>query len=171
MVKVEWIHYYESPLGKIMLASDGEALNGLWFTGQKYFAATLEETHEEKKLAVFDLADTWLDTYFSGKAPDFMPPLAMKATPFRRAVWEIMLTIPFGRTLAYQEIANRIAKQRGISSMSAHAVGGAVAHNPISLMIPCHRVVGSNGSLTGYAGGLDKKEWLLAMERRGQEDQ
>lgn len=162
---MEYTHHYDSPLGGITLASDGEALTGLWFDGQKYFGEALEKEHEQKDLPVFELADKWLDIYFSGKAPDFTPPLSMKATPFRKAVWEILLTIPYGKTMTYGEIADRIAKQKGLPHMSAQAVGGAVGHNAISLIIPCHRVVGTNGSLTGYAGGIDKKRKLLIMER------
>lgn len=161
----KYTHHYNSPLGGITLASDGEALTGLWFDGQKYFCDTLSEHHEEKNLPVFDQADKWLDIYFSGKAPDFTPPLSMKTTPFRKAVWEIMLTIPYGQTMTYGEIAREMAKQKGIASMSAQAVGGAVGHNSISLIIPCHRVVGTNGSLTGYAGGIDKKIQLLQLEK------
>ena len=146
------------------MAGDGDALTGLWFDGQKYFAATLGREYEEKMLPVFEQADRWLDLYFSGSIPDFLPPLSIKTTEFRQAVWEILLTIPFGETRTYKEIARLVAKQKGLSQMSAQAVGGAVGHNPISLMIPCHRVIGADGSLTGYAGGLEKKIWLLSME-------
>lgn len=162
---MEYTHHYDSPLGGITLASDGEALTGLWFDGQKYFGEALGKEHEQRNLPVFELADKWLDIYFSGKAPDFTPPLSMKATPFRRAVWEILLTIPYGKIITYGEIADRIAKQKGLQHMSAQAVGGAVGHNAISLIIPCHRVVGTKGSLTGYAGGIDKKRKLLIMEK------
>ena len=161
---MEYTHHYDSPLGGITLASDGEALIGLWFDGQKYFADVLGVECEEKFLPIFEETDKWLDIYFSGKAPDFTPPLNMKTTDFRKAVWEIMLSIPFGRTMTYGQIAERIAKQKGVKRMSAQAVGGAVGHNSISLIIPCHRVVGTNGSLTGYAGGIDKKVRLLEME-------
>ena len=161
---MEYTHHYESPFGGITLASDGDALIGLWFDGQKYFADALEKEHEEKLLPIFETAVHWLDIYFSGKAPDFTPPLSMKTTEFRKAVWEIMLTIPYGQTMTYGEIAGRLAKEKGIARMSAQAVGGAVGHNSISLIIPCHRVVGTNGSLTGYAGGIDKKVKLLTME-------
>ena len=161
---MEYTHHYDSPLGGITLASDGEALTGLWFDGQKYFADCLADEHEERMLPVFEQTDRWLDIYFSGKAPDFTPPLNMKTTEFRKAVWEIMLAIPFGQTMTYGGIAEKIAEQRGIAGMSAQAVGGAVGHNSISLIIPCHRVVGSNGSLTGYAGGIDKKVKLLELE-------
>lgn len=162
---MDYIHYYNSPLGRIMLAADGQALTGLWFEGQKYFADKLDQNHEEKNLPVFERAEQWLAIYFSGKEPDFTPPLTMKGTSFQKEVWEALLAVPFGQTTTYAEIAKEMAKRRGRRSMSAQAVGNAVAHNPVSLIIPCHRVLGSDGSLTGYAGGLEKKEWLLAMER------
>ena len=166
---MEYTNEYISPLGKILLASDGHALTGLWFEGQKYFAAKLDPDHEEKKLPVFARTAEWLALYFDGEKPAFIPPLTLKGTPFQKEVWEILLKIPFGQTTTYAEIAAEIARRRGLASMSAQAVGSAVAHNPISLIIPCHRVVGSDGSLTGYAGGLEKKEWLLAMERQAPE--
>lgn len=162
---MDYIHHYDSPLGGITLASDGEALTGLWFDGQKYFGDTLVKTYEEKELHIFNLTVKWLDIYFRGNEPDFTPALAMNTTPFRKEVWEIMLSIPYGQTMTYGQIAEKIAKRRGISKMSAQAVGGAVGHNSISLIIPCHRVVGTNGSLTGYAGGIRRKEKLLEMEQ------
>ena len=161
---MEYTCHYDSPLGGITLSSDGEALTGLWFDGQKYFAAHLSSDHEEKALPIFEQTEHWLDIYFTGKAPDFTPPLHMRATPFQKAVWDILLTIPYGQTMTYGEIADRIAKQKGLPRMSAQAVGGAVGHNLISLIIPCHRVVGSDGSLTGYAGGIDRKMKLLTLE-------
>ncbi len=155
---------YSSPLGTITLAANGMQLVGLWFCGQKYFGGNgLPEQTEE--LPLFREAKRWLDSYFSGKEPNFLPPLSYDATPFRKAVYDIMLTIPYGKTMTYGEIAARIAVARGLPKMSAQAVGGAVGHNPISLMIPCHRVVGANGSLTGYAGGMERKLWLLRLER------
>lgn len=160
-----YTYRYKSPLGGITLSSGGKSLTGLWFDGQKYFGDTLSGERAEKALPIFDETVRWLDIYFSGNAPDFTPPLKMETTPFRKAVWEIMLEIPFGQTMTYGEIAGRIAKQRGLSKMSAQAVGGAVGHNSISLIIPCHRVVGANGSLTGYAGGIDKKVRLLTLEK------
>lgn len=163
---MEYTHHYNSPLGRIMLAADGQALTGLWFEGQKYFADKLDRNHEEKNLPVFEQTEQWLAIYFSGKEPDYMPPLSMKGTSFQKEVWEALLAVPFGQTTTYAEIAKGIAKRRGLASMSAQAVGNAVAHNPMSLIIPCHRVLGSDGSLTGYAGGLEKKKWLLAMERQ-----
>ena len=162
---MDYTHHYDSPLGGITLASDGEGIIGLWFDGQKYFADTLDSEHEEKALPIFVKADDWLDIYFSGKAPDFTPKLNMRTTAFRKSVWDIMLTIPYGQTMTYGQIAEIIAAQSGLQRMSAQAVGGAVGHNSISLIIPCHRVVGTNGSLIGYAGGIDKKVQLLRMEQ------
>lgn len=162
---MDYTWHYDSPLGGITLASDGEALIGLWFDGQKYFADTLDKEHQEKQLPVFDDTCRWLDIYFSGKNPDFTPKLNMRTTAFRKKAWEIMLAIPFGQTMTYGEIAARIAREKGQNRMSAQAVGGAVGHNSFSLIIPCHRVVGTNGSLTGYAGGIDRKIRLLQMEK------
>ncbi len=161
---MECTYHYDSPLGGITLSSDGEALTGLWFDGQKYFADCLDTEHQQAELPVFEDTKHWLDIYFSGREPDFTPALNMKTTPFRKAVWEVMLSIPYGQTMTYGEIAAEIARKRGLESMSAQAVGGAVGHNSISIIIPCHRVVGSGGSLTGYAGGLDKKLALLELE-------
>ena len=149
----------------ITLASDGDALTGLWFDGQKYFAGNIDDEIEEKDLPVFAQARQWLDIYFSGHDPGFIPALKLDSTPFRRVVWEILLTIPFGKTMTYGEIADCIAEMKGVRRMSAQAVGHAVGHNPISLIIPCHRVIGADGSMTGYAGGIDRKIKLLEMER------
>lgn len=161
---MQYTNHYDSPLGGITLGSNGEELIGLWFDEQKYFGDTLGRDREEKDLAVFRETKKWLDIYFSGKVPDFIPPLSMLCSDFRKSVWEVMLAIPYGQTMTYQEIAAEIAKTRGLKQMSAQAVGGAVGHNSISLIIPCHRVVGTNGSLTGYSGGIDKKIWLLEHE-------
>ena len=158
---MNYIHYYQSPLGEIILTSDGKSLTGLSYD----FPEMLLPYFIEKPLPIFSETDRWLDIYFSGKNPGFTPKLSLKVTGFRKMVWDILLTIPFGQTITYGEIASRIAKQRGIPRMSAQAVGGAVGHNPIALIIPCHRVVGANGSLTGYAGGIDKKEQLLRLEQ------
>ena len=152
---------YRSPLGSIILAGDGESLTGLWFAGQKY-APEISGT-AVSGLPVFVQTVRWLDTYFSGKAPDFTPPISLQTTPFRRTVCEIMLTIPYGQTVTYGGIAMMLAEQRGMQ-MSAQAVGGAVGHNPISIIIPCHRVLGSDGSLTGFSAGLDLKIRLLELE-------
>lgn len=160
-----YIYHYNSPLGGITLASNGAELTGLWFDGQKYYADTLAPQYEEKNLPIFRLASKWLDIYFGGNEPDFTPPLLMQTTEFRKSVWEVMLTIPYGKTMTYGEIADKIAARKGLVKMSAQAVGGAVGHNSISLIIPCHRVVGTGGSLTGYAGGIDKKIRLLKLEK------
>ena len=162
---MDFTTHYHSPLGGITMASDGEVLVGLWFDGQKYFADTLDKHHAERDdLPIFNETRHWLDTYFGGQAPSFTPKLCMRASDFRKRVWEILLTIPFGHTMTYGDIARQIARECGIPSMSTQAVGGAVGHNSISLIIPCHRVVGTSGSLTGYAGGIDKKQRLLQME-------
>lgn len=155
---------YESPLGGITMASDGKALVGLWFDGQKYFGSTLYAEHEQRWLHVFDQTRTWLDAYFAGRDPGFTPPLAFRGSDFRRAVWQVLLTIPYGRTMTYGQIAETLAQKHGLTRTSARAVGGAVGHNPISLIVPCHRVVGANGNLTGYAGGVWRKERLLELE-------
>ncbi len=158
---MEYTHRYLSPLGGIVLASDGEALIGLWFEGQRYFGAGLNGEHTEKLLPVFDQADQWLDVYFSGREPDFTPSLRPRGTIFQEAVWRRLTAIPYGHTVSYGEITASL----GLPPGSARAVGSAVGRNPISLIIPCHRVVGANGSLTGYAGGIERKKRLLALEK------
>ena len=160
-----YIQHYNSYVGGITISSDGNALTGLWFDGQKYYAGNIDDEIEEKDVPVFVQARQWLDIYFSGHDPGFTPALTLDSTPFRMAVWRILLTIPFGKTMTYGEIAARIAELKGIRRMSAQAVGSAVGHNPISLIIPCHRIVGADGSMTGYAGGIDRKIKLLEMER------
>ena len=159
------IYHYTSPLGGITLASDCETLTGLWFDEQKFFPHNFIEKSTEAELPIFTQTCKWLDTYFSGKVPDFTPLISLHTTPFRKAVYDILLTIPYGQTMTYGEIARIIAEQRGIERMSAQAIGGAVGHNPISIIVPCHRVIGANGNLTGYAGGLDKKIALLKLEK------
>lgn len=161
-----YTYHYDSPLGGITMSSNGSELTGLWFDGQRFFGDTLTEDCEETTLPIFDLTTRWLDIYFGGEAPDFTPPIYLKSTPFREEVWKILLTIPYGKTMTYGDIAAEIARQKGIAKMSAQAVGGAVGHNPISIIVPCHRVIGANGSLTGYAGGIDKKIQLLELEKR-----
>ena len=160
-----YTYKYNSPLGLITLASNGESLTGLWFDGQKYFGDTQPDNYREKSLPVFEETAAWLDIYFSGKNPDFTPPLFFNATPFRQAVWEILLTIPYGKTMTYGEISDKITAQNGLKKMSAQAVGGAVGHNSISIIVPCHRVVGTSGSLTGYAGGIERKIKLPELEK------
>lgn len=153
-------NHYVSPLGTITLASDGYALTGLWFDGQKHFAAGLSGGASEKDLPVFDTAKRWLDIYFKGIAPDFIPPLNLFGSGFRRAVWDILLTVPFGQTRTYGQIAAQLSGR-----MSAQAVGNAVGRNPVALIVPCHRVIGADGKLTGYAAGMDRKIKLLELEK------
>ena len=164
---MQYTGHYQSPLGNILLAADDTGLTGLWFEGQKYFARCLDREHEEKEISLFKDVKKWLDIYFSGKEPGFPVPLHFMGTDFQKEVWKILCSIPYGRTVTYGEIAKQIAAGRGIPSMSAQAVGGAVGHNEISIIVPCHRVVGTNGSLTGYAGGIDRKRKLLKMEQTG----
>ena len=159
---MDTIFTLSSPLGPLHLAADGAALTGLWLEGQKYFAATLTGREQTAELPVFDEVRCWLDAYFSGKTPGPLPPLAPRGSAFRQEVWRLLLEIPRGKTTTYGALAERLRTQ-GVAA-AAQAVGGAVGHNPISILIPCHRVVGSDGSLTGYAGGLDKKQKLLELE-------
>lgn len=192
---MDHIWHYDSPLGGITLAGNGDALIGLWFDGQKHFGSTLGAQSEEKWLPVFGQALNWLDTYFGGKVPGFTPKLELRTTPFRREVYNILMTIPYSNTLSYRDIAQQIAINRtsvGLAEqhscnskgalctrlesqprestqqpewrMSARAVGSAVGHNPISLIIPCHRVLAADGSLCGYAAGLERKQYLLTLE-------
>ena len=151
---------YDSPLGGITLAGEGSALTGLWLPGQRL----PEGDCTGRWLPVFDDACRWLDDYFSAKVPDFTPQLDLRGTPFRKDVWEILLSIPYGCTMSYGQVAALVARKRGIPRMSSQAVGGAVGHNPVSIIVPCHRVIGSDGSLTGYGGGLDLKRFLLGLE-------
>lgn len=153
---------YRSPVGEILLACDEIGLTGLWFQGEPSYAPSLDSEHRETP--AFREGKRWLDIYFSGREPDFMPPIHMLGTPFQLSVWKILTEIPYGKTTTYGEIAKRIAEARGFARMSAQAVGGAVGHNPISIIVPCHRVVGADGSLTGYAGGIEKKQALLNLE-------
>ena len=150
---------YSSPLGEMLIVSDGEAICGVWFYGQKYFPS-LDNLIENNDLTIFKDVKNWFDDYFKGNNPKINFKLMPLGSEFRQKVWKILLEIPYGQTLTYGEIASRIS-----SSMSAQAVGGAVGHNPISIIIPCHRVLGANGKLTGYAGGLDKKIKLLKLEK------
>ena len=161
---MDYVSSYNSPLGKVTLASDGVSLVGLWFETQKFFASSLSDTYSEEELPIFDETIKWLDTYFAGNEPNFTPRILMRGTHFREAIWRILLKIPYGKTVTYGEIASEYAKQNGLEKMSAQAVGGAIAHNPISIIVPCHRVVGANGDLTGYAGGIERKHELLKIE-------
>ena len=155
---MRYTSHYSSPLGDITLGSDGRALTGLWFDGQRYFGLGLSPQAQERDLPVFQQARRWLDAYCSGRDPGFLPPLALDGTPFQKSVWAALGRVPYGHTVTYGELA------RAAGASSARAVGGAVGRNPISLIVPCHRVVGRGGRLTGYAGGLDRKARLLALE-------
>ena len=152
-----------SPVGNLLLASDGHSLTGLWLEGQKYFAATLKNDRtEQADLPVFQQTAEWLDAYFKKAPLPALPPLSPKGSAFRQAVWKLLLEIPYGETTTYGELARRL-RESGVSA-APQAVGGAVGHNPISILIPCHRVLGADGSLTGYAGGVEKKRFLLELE-------
>jgi methylated-DNA-[protein]-cysteine S-methyltransferase len=158
-----YVGHYSSPLGAALLAGNGESLAGLWFVGQKHYASTLgEETEDRPDLPLWGAVGKWLDAYFEGRRPNASDlPLAPIGGAFRQSVWKELLAIPYGEVASYGAIAERIGCK------CARAVGGAVGHNPISIIIPCHRVVGSNGSLTGYAGGIGRKLKLLELEGAG----
>ncbi len=157
---------YPSPVGKITLASDGDSIIGLWIEGQKYYGSTLsEKSIMREDIPVLVSAKKWLDRYFAGERPLIEElPLSMNGGKFRQSVWRLLCQIPYGEVVTYGDIARKMAVIMQKPGMSAQAVGGAVSHNPISIIIPCHRVVGTNGSLTGYAGGIDVKIKLLTLE-------
>lgn len=155
---------YSSPLGVITIACDEDAVIGLWFNGQRHFGNVLPRESRRREHPLLRETKRWLDRYFSGEEPDFLPPMRYDSTPFRRRICDIMLTIPYGQTMTYGQIAAEAARQMGAEKMSAQAVGGAVGHNPIAILIPCHRVVGAGGNLTGYGGGIERKMKLLALE-------
>lgn len=159
---------YKSPLGKITLLAKEDSLLGLWFDNQKYYAGAFAENlcnAKNEDSSVILQTKKWLDEYFKGNVPDFIPKLELIGTPFRKEVWNILQTIPYGETVTYKYVAEQVANKQGEEKMSAQAVGGAVGHNPISIIVPCHRVVASNGELTGYAGGLERKQKLLEIEK------
>ena len=162
---MQYTSYYQSPLGKMIIASDNIGICGIWFENQKYFASTLKEVFMDLDTHYADQAKNWLDIYFSGQTPNFTPPLHLIGTPFQLDVWNILLKIPYGHTTTYGNISRKLAKKYHKEHMSAQAVGNAVGRNPISIIVPCHRVIGTNGKLTGYAGGLDKKCKLLSLEK------
>ena len=162
---MHYLSHYESPLGAMTMASDGKHLTGLWFDGQKYDRSTIsDDAPLQPHLPIFTQTAQWLDAYFKGTAPGFTPPIRVEGSDFKKMVTSIMLSIPFGATSTYAYIAAEVARRTGRKQMSAQAVGGAVGRNPIVLIVPCHRVVASDGSLRGYAGGVDRKERLLQME-------
>ncbi|MDL2252839.1 methylated-DNA--[protein]-cysteine S-methyltransferase [Ruminococcaceae bacterium OttesenSCG-928-I18] len=159
---MEYVCKTSSPLGELTLVSDGQNLTGLWMEKEKYYS--FKEPVQEQELPLFEEAKRWLESYFSGEKPNVALPLAPRGSAFRQTVWRILGDIPYGETVTYGEIAAQIGREEN-RRVSAQAVGGAVGHNPISILIPCHRVVGADGSLTGYAGGIDKKVMLLTLEK------
>lgn len=161
---MEYIYKYKSPIGEIVLLSDTKYLNGLWIKGQKNFDIAINNYEENENLEIFKQTAKWLDIFFEGKDPKKELPLKFKGTPFQEEVWKVLTKIPYGKYITYGDIARKIAKSRGLNKMSAQAVGGAVGSNPISIIIPCHRVIGKDGNLVGYAGGLDLKIKLLKIE-------
>lgn len=158
---------YKSPIGNLLIASKDNKLVGLWVENQKYYLSNFkEEIVEAKNLEILVKTKKWLDIYFNGENPDINElEISLVGSEFRKSVWEILKNIPYGEVISYNDIAKELAKQKGITRMSAQAVGVAVGHNPISIIIPCHRVVGTNGSLTGYASGIKKKIYLLEHEK------
>ena len=159
-----YTHNYQSPLGEIVIASDDTAITGLWLVGQRHFDIEVEGCITDKDLPIFDEVSRWLDIYFTGNNPGEIPAVRMNGTPFQLEVWQILQAVPYGKLITYREIAELIAKKRGITKMSARAVGNAVGRNPVSILVPCHRVVGSDGKMTGYAGGIERKVKLLKLE-------
>lgn len=160
----EYVSTYYSKLGEMLLAADESGVTGVWFTGQKYYGAGLTGKAVYKRTDDLICAVEWLDVYFSGKNPNFMPRLHLKGTPFRKEVWQKLLDIPYGETITYGDLASRIAFERNIEKMSPRAVGAAVGHNPVSIIVPCHRVLGYSGKIVGYAGGVERKKALLKIE-------
>jgi len=159
-----YIDKVPSPVGELTLGSDGERLTGLWLAGQKYFMATAADAVPSPGLPIFEEARAWLDRYFAGDDPGPIPAVRPEGTEFRQRVWELLVEVPYGHLTTYGELAHKVAAEEGVAQMPFRAVGGAVGHNPISIIIPCHRVVGSGGSLTGYAGGIARKVQLLELE-------
>ena len=158
------IQTYNSPLGNLTLVSNGIALTGIWFEKQKPLQHILKLPHEVCNLPIFDDTKRWLDIYFEGDVPNFTPQLCPEGTHFRQQVWNYLLQIPYGKTTTYGALAKKMAEHLQFRKMSAQAIGGAVGHNPIPIIIPCHRVIGTNGTMTGYASGIWRKEFLLELE-------
>lgn len=164
---MQFIQHYKSPLGPITIASNGDALIGLWFDGQKYDRATLGTDFTEKTCDVLEQTKQWLDAYFKGGQPKKFPPIQFVGTPFRQQVWNLLLEIPLGETVTYGDLLAMLKKIDPTSKACSRAIGGAVGHNPISIIVPCHRVMGADGKMTGYAGGVDKKVKLIELEKSG----
>ncbi len=161
---MEYICRYDSPMGRITMFTDGENLTGLQFDSQLDPETGSLKECQYTEIPIFDETKKWLDSYFAGKEPGFIPPLKVDGTPFRQRVWDMLLAIPYGKTVTYGQIAKQMSEEKGIEKMSAQAVGSAVGHNPISIMIPCHRVIGANKTIGGYTGGIDIKVELLKLE-------
>jgi len=161
---MDTIRYYDSPIGKITIAAADGAVIGLWFEGQAHYGAAISSSRAEGNDPACEDAVRWLDCYFAGEIPDFTPAVRMRGTAFQKDVWQLLMSVPYGGTESYGQIAERLRQTRG--SASARAVGSAAGRNPVSLIIPCHRILGAGGALTGYAGGLERKKWLLEFERQ-----
>ena len=160
-------HYtlYASPLGNLLIAAEPDGISGLWFEGQKNAPCPASTDGPDPSQPLLAAAVGWLDAYFSGQRPPALPPLLLRGTAFQLAVWRQLTLIPYGTTTTYQAIGQAVARLQGRRHLSAQAVGQAVGRNPVSLMVPCHRVIGSNGHLTGYAGGIGRKRRLLELEQ------
>lgn len=162
---MKYTRKYNSPIGLLTLASDGDRLTGLWIEGQAYFPKIDQTVLKKDDLPIFHETISWLETYFQGENPGFIPPISLKGTEFRKQVWNVLAEIPYGELITYGEIARQVSQIKNGKYVSPRAVGGAVGHNPISIIIPCHRVIGVDNRLTGYAGGLDVKIKLLEYEK------
>lgn len=162
---MEYFDTYDSPPGEITLCCDGVHLTAVFFTGQKYGEQYLSPSAVQSSFPVLEETKAWLGQYFHGNIPDRLPPIKLNGTPFQKCVWDLLLEIPYGETTTYGTLARKVAQKLGKDRMSAQAVGSAVGRNPVSILVPCHRVMGADGSLTGYAGGVDKKEYLLKLEK------
>ena len=156
---MQYCDTYASPLGEIILTCDGEHLTAVFFAGQKYADVYLSQDAVQESYPVLEKTKAWLDQYFRGNIPEKLPPMKLDGTVFQQRVWDLLLEIPYGETVTYGNLAKKL------NCRSAQAVGGAVGRNPISILVPCHRVMGANGKLTGYAGGVPKKEALLKLEK------
>lgn len=158
-------YQYRSPLGPMLIACDESALIGAWFLGATHFAATLPPNSREQEHPLFERTTQWFDTYFSGTNPGDIPPARFIGTPFQKVVWEELQKIPWGGITSYRDLGTNVAARLGKKRMAAQAIGAAVARNPFTILVPCHRVVSINGDLTGYAGGIERKRALLALEK------
>ena len=155
---------YESPLGTMVMLGTLSYLTDLFFIDEAHAPSYDDAEYIEQLTGPFEVTIMWLNQYFNGKNPFITPPIQLEGTEFRKSVWSILQTIPYGETTTYGDIGKQIAQQQGKEKFSAQAVGGAVGHNPISIIVPCHRVIGSNGQLTGYAGGIERKKYMLDLE-------